>query len=354
MSLRERIFSFKREFIFLLLCLAFGLLIIFPFLVQFLLGITLAFLVEPMYDSIQLKINPKKKIWKSYFIAFSALFLMTCLVLAPIVTFSIVGIQELYNWISGLNTSLKSDDYFHNILVQVSNLTSKYGYPMNVEELKHNILDSVNKQSTEILKAIGSFLGGTPTFFIHLFVVFLTWFFFLVDGKNYRSRFFNILFPWKKERKLISQTISNLIKALFLANGIIAFIQAFLISILLFMLNVPNFILLSALSFFISFIPVVGTAPVTVGTAAWCYFSRGDKTSAVVILICAVFIGVIDNILRPLLMKGKADIQFYWIFLAILGGLSVFGIAGAILGPLAFALFSASFQTYEVFSQNRE
>lgn len=347
-------FQIRRELIFLVFFLIFSFAIVYPFLLPFFVGVTLAFLVEPLFYRINSRFNSHNKKWKSYLISSLILLVISCIILAPIITFMIVGIQELYVWVSNLGPTLKSANYFHEIFIKVSALSHRFNYPMNAEELKVKFIQIINRQATEFLKLLGSFLGNLPRFFMYFFVVLLTWFFFLVDGKSYRERFSHVLFPWKTERQLIGNTIANLIHALILANGIIAVVQATSIFILLTAVGVPNNIPLALLSFFISFVPVIGTAPLTVGASLWCFFSQGRPTAALVLLIGACVIGIMDNVLRPLLMKGRADIEFFWIFIAILGGILTFGVAGVILGPLAFALFTASFQALEVASKHQD
>jgi predicted PurR-regulated permease PerM len=70
-------------------------------------------------------------------------------------------------------------------------------------------------------------------------------------------------------------------------------------------------------------------------------YTHGQSFAALCILLMSVVIGLVDNVVRPLLMKGSSELSFFWLFLTIVGGVSMFGVSGAILGPWAFALFLA-------------
>ena len=169
----------------------------------------------------------------------------------------------------------------------------------------------------------------------------------MIHGKSYRNYFLPKILPWVKEREIISKTVSSVLKALIVANILVSCIQGILIASSLAIFGIPRFALMGIIAFFASFIPVIGTAPVMLGAAAWCYFNQGRLAATVGILICAVLISLVDNILRPYFMKGGADLNFFWIFLAIVGGLSQFGLLGAVIGPVCFALFAAAVKAIE-------
>lgn len=90
-----------------------------------------------------------------------------------------------------------------------------------------------------------------------------------------------------------------------------------------------------------SLIPAVGPAliwlPVSIYLAA-----VGDTTSAIILVAFgAGIIGLVDNILRPILVGRDTKLPDYIVLLSTLGGLGLFGINGFVIGPLVAALFIA-------------
>jgi predicted PurR-regulated permease PerM len=79
--------------------------------------------------------------------------------------------------------------------------------------------------------------------------------------------------------------------------------------------------------------PLLVLAPVV----AWLYWS-GDAVRGTVLLIWTVPVGVLDNILRPMLIKRGADLPLLLIFAGVIGGLVSFGIIGLFLGPVILAV----------------
>ncbi len=74
--------------------------------------------------------------------------------------------------------------------------------------------------------------------------------------------------------------------------------------------------------------------------AAIILFASGEVTKAIILVIIgALFIGLIDNLLRPRLVSRDTKMPDYLVLLATLGGLAMFGISGFIVGPVIAALF---------------
>ena len=81
-------------------------------------------------------------------------------------------------------------------------------------------------------------------------------------------------------------------------------------------------------------IPLVGSALVWVPTALWLLLSGHVGRGVIVIVVGVVVIGMVDNILRPLLLSGRTSASGLVIFLGLLGGVAAFGFVGLVLGPI--------------------
>jgi predicted PurR-regulated permease PerM len=99
---------------------------------------------------------------------------------------------------------------------------------------------------------------------------------------------------------------------------------------------------------FTSFIPVVGTALVWVPAVGYLLLLGKIKSAIFLATWCAVLVGSIDNFLRPFFMRGQADMSTFYIFLAILGGVQFFGLAGIIYGPLILGFARVMLYIYQI------
>jgi predicted PurR-regulated permease PerM len=88
---------------------------------------------------------------------------------------------------------------------------------------------------------------------------------------------------------------------------------------------------------FLSLLPVVGAWPVWIPATIW-LFSTGHAVRAIILIgVCGALGATIDNILRPVLLGGRASLNGLLIFISVLGGIAVFGVLGVVLGPIVVA-----------------
>ena len=98
---------------------------------------------------------------------------------------------------------------------------------------------------------------------------------------------------------------------------------------------------------FTSLIPFVGTALVWVPSVAFLLLT--DHTGAAIFLTLwsVLIVGLLDNFLRPILMKGGSEMSVLWMFFAVLGGLQLFGMPGLVYGPIVFGLCLVLLRLYQ-------
>ena len=89
---------------------------------------------------------------------------------------------------------------------------------------------------------------------------------------------------------------------------------------------------------FTSLIPFVGTALVWVPAAVYLLITGQSWQAAFLAAWSLAVVGSIDNVLRPLLMRGESGMSTLWMFFAVVGGLQLFGLPGLLYGPLVFGL----------------
>lgn len=125
-----------------------------------------------------------------------------------------------------------------------------------------------------------------------------------------------------------------------------AAIQGFVAGIGFAIAGIEKVIFLAILVFFGSFVPVVGTPVVWLPVVIY-MFVTGDYAMATFLTIWSiVLVGSIDNVLRPLFMRGSSEMHALLIFLAVFGGMYWMGLAGLLVGPVIVAVFMALYRIY--------
>lgn len=126
------------------------------------------------------------------------------------------------------------------------------------------------------------------------------------------------------------------IRAVALGVVVTALIQSGLGGIGLAVAGVPFTVVLTALMFFLG-VCQIGPMPVLIPSIAWLYW-RGDPFWGTALLIWGLPVGLLDNFLRPVLIRRGADLSMLLILPGVIGGLIAFGIIGLFIGPVVLAV----------------
>jgi predicted PurR-regulated permease PerM len=120
----------------------------------------------------------------------------------------------------------------------------------------------------------------------------------------------------------------------------VAALAGFLVS------RVPHPIVFAAVTFFVAFVPAVGAASVCLFAAGILYVTGHPTGSLFLALWGVVVVGLVDNIIQPLLIKAGMEMRSAVVFFSLIGGLAAFGAVGLIIGPLVVALFLTLLRIY--------
>jgi predicted PurR-regulated permease PerM len=134
------------------------------------------------------------------------------------------------------------------------------------------------------------------------------------------------------------------IRGVALGVGVTALIQALLGGIGVAVAGVPFATLLAALMFMLC-IAQIGPIPVMLGAAAWAFY-EGSTGWAVFLAAWGLFVGTIDNFIRPWLIQMGADLPLLLIFAGVIGGLFAFGLVGIFVGPVLLAVAYTLFEAW--------
>jgi predicted PurR-regulated permease PerM len=179
-------------------------------------------------------------------------------------------------------------------------------------------------------------LGSLLAFAIMLFLLF----FFLRDGDTMMERARRLI-PLAEDRKerLFTQ-LSAVTRAIVFGTTVTALLQGLLIGIGFAFAGLPTPVVFGVLAALLSLLPVGGSAFVWVPAAIWLFIDR-RWGAGIFILIWGCLLGGLDQLLRPLLISGRARVSALAVFIGVLGGIPAFGAIGVILGPVLLCLVLA-------------
>ncbi len=193
------------------------------------------------------------------------------------------------------------------------------------------------------LAAIGR---GTLSFVLQLFVCAYAMFFFLVDGPSIlRVILYYIPLGANEEAQLLERFVS-VTRATLKGSLLIGVIQGALGGVALWVAGVPAPAFWGTVMVVMSIIPAIGAAVVWVPAVIY-LFAIGQTSQAVGLLAWgALVVSTVDNFLRPRLIGRDARMSDLMILISTLGGITVFGALGFIVGPIIAALFVTVWHIY--------
>lgn len=201
---------------------------------------------------------------------------------------------------------------------------------------------SVLGQASQTVASQAVSIGqGTAQLFVSLGVMLYVLFFLFRDGATLAAtiRRTSPLSPHHTDSILTK--FSDVVQATVKGNVIIALLQGAAGGVAFWLLGLKGALLWGVLMAMLSLVPAVGSALVW-GPAALYLVLAGDYVKGLILLGIGVFvISMIDNILRPPLVGKETRLPDYVVLVSTLGGLSLFGIDGIVVGPLIAALFVA-------------
>ncbi|GGD58103.1 AI-2E family transporter [Lacimicrobium alkaliphilum] len=219
----------------------------------------------------------------------------------------------------------------------VQDFLGRFG--IDLEKFKSLLADSAVSSSRWIAENAVQLGQGTMTLFLNIGLLLYVTFFFLRDGPKLVMLLVRAL-PMGDEREhQLFDKFSEVTRATVKGNLVVAIAQGTLGGLIFWILDIPGPILWGVVMTVLSLIPVVGAGLIWAPVAIYLFAIGEWVDAAILTAFGAVVIGLVDNILRPILVGRDTKLPDYVVLLSTLGGFSLFGINGFVIGPLIAALF---------------
>ncbi len=332
-----------------LISLAF-LWLILPFYGAIFWSIILAILFAPMQQWLVVRLQQRRNL-----AAIITLMTILLLVILPVIFLVVSLFQEgaaLYQRVSSGEQNFTA--YFMRVfealppLVQAELIKMDI---MNVATLQEKLASSL-LVITQFMAERALTIGQNTLSFVVSFIIMLYLLFFLLrDGKALAGLMYRSIPLGSEYRHHFLQKLTAVIKATVKGNLIIAVIQGILGGFIFWALDVEGALLWGFIMAILSLLPAVGASLIW-GPVAIYFLATGAIWQGLVLTAFgAVVIGFIDNLLRPILVGRDTQMPDYLVLISTLGGITLLGLNGFVIGPLIAALFIAA---WSLFSETRE
>ena len=215
---------------------------------------------------------------------------------------------------------------------------------LSLVQLEGWLAEALRRVLELIMSSGGSFvmgaLGTTVSFVMMLFVLF----FVLRDGPAMAQQVVSLLPIEGERRSLLQRHLTDMTRAVFLGLGLTAVAQGMLLGVGFWIAGLPSPLVFGVLGIILALVPMVGPAVLWIPGAIW-LATRGDTSYAIFLALWgSIVVGLVDNLLRPLLISGRAEVPTLAVFIGVIGGLAAFGFIGLFVGPIVLGLLIALFR----------
>ena len=192
---------------------------------------------------------------------------------------------------------------------------------------------------------------NTFEFLVSFFIMLYLLFFFLRDGSALGRRMTDLLPLDADIKRNLSSKFITVIRATVKGNIVVAMVQGALGGLIFWILGIHAPVLWGTLMAFLSLLPAIGAAIVWLPVAIY-FLATGAVLQAVLLTaFCVLVIGLVDNLLRPLLVGKDTKLPDYVVLMSTIGGMALFGLNGFVIGPVIAAMFIAA---WDIFSISRQ
>lgn len=276
--------------------------------------------------------------------------LLICIVICIIP--SLFVIVSFFGEASSLYNRIKSGDF--DLAARIEQIQAAFPiitdflnrFDINISSIQAQLSDFALTASGYIAQNAIALGQGTLQFFVALGLMLYVAFFMLRDGDKIVELLVRAL-PLGDEREyLLFNKFAEVVRATVKGNLLVAAVQGLLGGFIFWVLDIRGALLWGVVMTLLSLIPVIGAGLIW-GPVAVYLFAIGEWTQGTILVAFgAGVIGLADNILRPLLVGRDTKLPDYLVLLSTLGGFSLFGMNGFVLGPLVAALFIAFWEIF--------
>jgi predicted PurR-regulated permease PerM len=290
----------------------------------------------PWFNALAIKRGWNRSLVVTLLILFSLI-----VIIFPFLTLSLLLVGRIQYYI-------QHSDEILGLAKKIEDLT---GYQITSQQ---NIKTALTQAGTYASQLLPSVAGSALDFIVIIGLMFFTMWYMYTQQEDFQKGLQKYL-PFKRDtQKELGESLKNNVNANVLGQALVCLVQGALTGLTLWIFGVPDAPFWGVVSFFMAFIPVLGT-PIIWAPAGLIQLSQGNTAQGVGILVVGIIVIInIDNLLRIALAKRMGDIH-PWITLAgIVLGVPLFGILGLVMGPLLLSYFVVLIKVFERENRSQE
>ena len=308
-----------------------------PFLAALAWAIILVVFFFPLYERLARK-------WGMTTAAVASTIGVTIILIVPTILIMIAFVRQGYQAVQSIQSEVVGG-HFQWVNDLWTRLVQRFP-EVETSDLGSTLRRYGEQSASYVAGQIGAVLRHTAVFLFHLSVTILAMFYLFRDGPSLVVRLRELLPFEDVHRTRMIQESRDLIFASVTSSVVAAAAHGLLGGLAFGLTGIGSPVFWGVMMGFFSLVPVVGSALIWVPAVISLMLGGHIAKGIALALICSVIVGMIDNIIRPWLISGRAEMGGLVVFISVLGGISVFGMLGVVLGPVVVATGASLLDLY--------
>jgi predicted PurR-regulated permease PerM len=319
-----------------------------PFLAPILSAVMLTLVVFPVRQMVE------RRLHRPTLAALLTTVLTMVTIVVPVTVLTLPVINEATNVVPALHEFLTAQERTGLELTEgrVAALAARFwdaisGYAATIQlDISKIALEAIQDIGKRATLASASMVRGTFLFMFQIVVFMFALFFFLRDGSNMTKSLLDLVPMEGASKALVLESLNRTLVAMVRGTVITASAQGAMTGIGLAIFGAPFPILLGFAATFLAVVPFVGAALVWAPAAIYLFFTDHPAAAMGLAVWGLLFVGLIDNILRPIVVGEQSRLPITLLLLGVLGGIQVYGLIGGMISPLLIACVFAFARIY--------
>lgn len=319
--------------------------ILLPFYGAILWGVIIALLFTPLHRRLLVRLKQRRTLAALLTLLFVLVIVVlpSALITAALAHEAALVYERLQS--GELNPTLYFRGLFNALPDWIGALLDRFGL-VNFSALQRR-LSAALAQGTQFIATQALSIGqNTFEFVASVFITLYLAFFLIRDGDKVLRALGEAVPLASAHKQELLDKFTTVILATVKGNLLVAAIQGALGGLAFWFLGVGGALLWAVLMAFLSLVPAVGAGLVWLPFALYFLMTGAIWQGVALIAYGMLVIGLVDNLLRPILVGKDTRMPDYVVMITTLGGMAVFGINGFVLGPAIAAMFIAVWHIY--------
>ncbi|MBF0288225.1 MAG: AI-2E family transporter [SAR324 cluster bacterium] len=235
-----------------------------------------------------------------------------------------------------LQALIFQSEYGQTIINKIFDIT---GTQLNLTSLKELIIDAAKAGSSYLLETLNAWIANIFIFLLHFFIMLVVIFAVLANDKKIKRFLLDFSPLPDEEEEMMIEKFNQMNYVTLVGNGFGGLIQGMLAGAAFFLAGIESYMLWSTVMIILAFIPLLGISIIYIPACLYLLAIGEIGASIIVFIYCTAVSLIVENWFKPRFVGKRVKIDSTLVFLSIVGGMSVFGIAGIFYGPLIVSVF---------------